>query len=193
MASNPRVYITPEQYLELDRKAEYKSEYYNGEMFAMSGGRAPHNSICANLLAELVMQLRKRPCNAYTSDQRVRIPATGAYTYPDASAVCGEPMFLDETRDTLLNPSLIVEVFSPSTEDYDRGKKSKGYRSIGSLAEYLMIASEEIGVELLSRQLDGTWSIREFTNLNDVVELKSVGVRLALADLYDKVDLTPAP
>ena len=118
MATHPKSYLTPEQYLEIERKAEFKSEYYQGEMFAMSGAREGHNLIVWNLAAELHRQLRAKPCRAYINDMRVRVNATGLYTYPDVAAVCGEPQFLDENRDTLLNPSLIVEVLSPSTEIY---------------------------------------------------------------------------
>ncbi|MGD0774015.1 MAG: Uma2 family endonuclease [Candidatus Solibacter sp.] len=192
MATQPKTYLTPEQYLEIERKAEFKSEYYQGEMFAMSGAREPHNLIVWNLSTELGVQLRKRPCRAYVADMRVRVGATGLYTYPDVAAVCGEPQFLDETRDTLLNPSLIVEVLSPSTEAYDRVRKFKHYRSVESVIEYLMVASESISTELYTRQPDGRWLLAAADRLEDTLDLQSVGVHLALADLYEKVDF-PAP
>ena len=148
MATHPKTFLTPEQYLEIERKAEFKSEYYQGEMFAMGGARWTHNRLVANLIALLHQQLRSHPCQTVPSDMRVQVEATGMYTYPDAIVVCGEPQFLDETRDTLLNPSLIVEVLSPSTEFYDRVRKFEHYRAVESVSEYLLISSERVSVEL---------------------------------------------
>src|ERR1019366_5811608 len=147
-------YLTPEQYLEIERKAEFKSEYCEGEMWplgkppAVSSTKEAHSLIVWNLAAELHRQLRAKPCRAYMNDMRVRVSATGLYTYPDAVVVCGEPQFLDETRDTLLNPSLIVEVLSPSTEAYDRGRMFEHYRSVESVSEYLLVSSERVSAEL---------------------------------------------
>jgi Uma2 family endonuclease len=193
MATHPKTFLTPEQYLEIERKAEFKSEYYQGEMFLMSGAREPHNLIVVNLAAELRQQLRKRPCRTYVNDMRVRVKATGLYTYPDVVAVCGEPEFLDETRDTLLNPSLIVEVLSPSTEIYNRIRKFEHYRSVESVSEYLMIASERVSAELYTRQPDGRWMLTAVDRMEDSLDLQSVGVHLALADLYEKVGLPATP
>jgi Uma2 family endonuclease len=124
---------------------------------------------------------------------RVRVSATGLYTYPDIIVVCDEPQFLDETRDTLLNPSLIVEVLSPSTEAYDRGRKFEHYRSVESLSEYLLVSAERVSAELYTRQPDGRWMLTAAGRLEDSLDLQSAGVHLALADLYQKVDLPPAP
>src|SRR5664279_880128 len=137
MSTLPKSHLTPEEYLAIERKAEFKSEYVQGEMFAMSGAREPHVLITGNTLSELRQQLRKRPCKAYSTDMRVRVASTGLYTYPDVVVVCGDPHFLDENRDTLLNPTVIIEVLSNSTEAYDRGHKFELYRSQESLAEYL--------------------------------------------------------
>jgi Uma2 family endonuclease len=189
MATQPKTYLTPEQYLEIERKAEFKSEYYQGEMFAMSGAREGHNLIVWNLAAELHRQLRAKPCRAYINDMRVRVNATGLYTYPDVAAVCGEPQFLDENRDTLLNPSLIVEVLSPSTEAYDRGRKFEHYRSVESVSEYLLVSSERVSAELYTRQPDGRWLLTAAAHMEDSLDLQSVGAHLSLADLYEKVDL----
>jgi Uma2 family endonuclease len=189
MATQPKTYLTPEQYLEIERKAEFKSEYYQGEMFAMSGAREGHNLIVWNLAAELHRQLRAKPCRAYINDMRVRVNATGLYTYPDVAAVCGEPQFLDENRDTLLNPSLIVEVLSPSTEAYDRGRKFEHYRSVESVSEYLLVSSERVSAELYTRQPDGRWLLTAAAHMEDSLDLQSVGAQLSLADLYEKVDL----
>jgi Uma2 family endonuclease len=192
MATLTKTYITPEQYLEIERKAEFKSEYYQGEMFAMAGARWTHNRLVANLIASLHQQLRSRPCQTLPSDMRVQVEATGTYTHPDVSVVCGEPQFLDETRDTLLNPSLIVEVLSPSTEGFDRGRKFEYYCSVESVSEYLMVSSERVRAELYTRQPDGRWLLTAVNRLEDSLDLQSVGAHLALADLYEKVDL-PAP
>jgi Uma2 family endonuclease len=124
------------------------------------------------------------------ADRRVQVGASGLYTYPDATALCGEPRFLDDTRDTLLNPSLIVEVLSPSTEAYDRGRKFEHYRSIESLREYLLVSAERVSVELFSRQPDGRWLLAAAASMDDVLDLPSVGCRIALADVYEGVALS---
>ena len=192
MATQPKTYLTPQEYLEIERKAEFKSEYFQGEMFLMSGAREPHNLIVFNLAAAFHQQLRKRPCRAYVNDMRVRVGETGLYTYPDLTDLCGEPQFLDATHDTLLNPSLVVEVLSPSTEAYDRGRKFEHYRTVESVREYLLVSSERVSAELYTRQSDGRWLLTAVSRLEDSLDLESVGVHLALADLYEKVDF-PAP
>jgi Uma2 family endonuclease len=161
-------------------------------MFAMGRARQAHNVIVLNLAAEIRQQLRKRTCGAYVNDMRVRVSATGLYTYPDAVAFCGEPRFLDETRDTLLNPNLIVEVLSPSTEAYDRGRKFEHYRSVESVTEYLLVSSERVSAELYTRQPDGRFLLTAANRMEDSLDLQSVGVHLALTDLYEKVEF-PAP
>jgi Uma2 family endonuclease len=199
MATQPKTYITPEQYLEIERKAEFKSEYYQGKMWplgeppAAASTREAHSLIVWNLAAELRRQLRARPCRAYIGDMRVRVNAAGLCVCPDVAAVCGEPQFLDETRDTLLNPSLIVEVLSPSTALCDCGRKFEHYRSVESVSEYLMLASERVSAELYTRQPDGRWMLTAVNRMEDSLDLQSVGAHLALADLYEKVDLTAPP
>ena len=190
MSTLPKTYLTPEQYLEIERKAEFKSEYYQGEMFAMAGARWAHNLILLNLASELRQQLRTRPCAVTSSDMRVRVNAKGLYTYPDVVVVCGEPRFLDERRDTLLNPTLIAEVLSESTEQYDRGRKFEHYRPLESLAEYLLVSSQRVSADLFTRQPDGRWMLTASSRLEDSLDLPSVGCHLALADLYEKVDFS---
>jgi Uma2 family endonuclease len=192
MATHSKTFLTPDQYLELDRKAEFKSEYYLGEMFAMGGARWTHNRLVANLIATLHQQLRSGPCQTLPSDMRVQVESAGMYTYPDVIVVCGEPQFLDENRDTLLNPTLIVEVLSPSSEVYDRGRKFEYYGSLASVSEYLLVSSERVRAELYTRQSDGRWLITAVGRLEDSLDLQSVGAHLALADLYERVDLPPA-
>jgi len=160
-------------------------------MFAMAGAREGHNLISTNTVRELSGQLRSRPCRVYGGDMRVRTVA-GLYSYPDTSVVCGPPEFLDQTRDTLLNPGLIVEVLSPSTEAYDRGRKFELYQSIPSFTEYLLLASDRIHADLFVRQSSGFWLLRSFNEINDLVTLESVNCRLKLADLYEKVEFTSA-
>ena len=183
-------FLTPEEYLKIERQAEYKSEYFAGEMFAMAGAAERHNLLVTNIIIQLGQQTRHRPCRVYPSDMRVRVSATGLYTYPDVIALCGEPKFLDDHRDTLLNPSLIVEVLSPSTEAYDRGRKFDHYQSIESLAEYLLVASDRVHADLYRRQPDGLWVLSPAGQPGDTVELVSIGCRLLLADVYEKVDFT---
>ena len=190
MATNPTTRLTPEQYLEIERKAEFKSEYFNGEMFAMAGAGYAHNLVTANLIATLNQQLRTRPCQVLSGDMRIHVAASDLYTYPDASVVCGEPKFLGNRTDTLLNPSLVVEVLSPSTEAYDRGRKFEHYQSIESVSEYLLISSDRVHADLFTRRADGAWELRRAAKPEDSLELQSIGVRLTLSDLYDKVDLT---
>jgi len=188
MSTLAKTFLTPEEYLKIERQAEYKSEYFAGEMFAMAGAVERHNLICWNILGQFYQQLRGRPCRVYPSDMRVRVTATGLYTYPDIVALSGEPKFLDDHRDTLLNPSVIIEVLSPSTEAYDRGRKFEHYRSIESLAEYLMVASDRVHADLYRRQADGLWVLSPAGESGDTVELPSIGCRLLLADVYEKVD-----
>ena len=193
MSTDPKTLLTEEQYLELERRAEFKSEYYQGEMFAMAGAEWVHNRLVANTVAQFTFQFRSLPCQVVPSDMRVRVSATGLYTYLDVVVVCGDPQFLDERRDTLFNPSLIVEVLSPSTEGYDRGRKFEHYRSIPSLKEYLLIASDRVHVDLHALQPDGHWVLYPAGGLSETIELTGIGCKLALTDLYNRVDIAPWP
>jgi len=189
MSTQPKTFLTPQEYLEIERKAEYKSEYYAGEMFAMAGAQEPHNVIAINALAVLHSQFRGRPCRVYGSDLRVRVSQTGLYTYPDISAVCGQPRLEDDHLDTLLNPNLIIEVLSPSTEAYDRGRKFQQYRTIPSLMQYVLIASDHVYVDVYTRDQEGRWILTSAWKPEDIVELGSVECTMRVADLYDKTSL----
>lgn len=189
MSSQPETYLTPKEYLAIERVAETKSEYFNGEMFAMSGASRKHNLIAGNIFGELRNQLRGRPCEAYINDMRVHVPATGLYTYPDVVVACSEPKFEDAELDTLLNPTLIVEVLSKSTASYDRGDKFMHYRSIQSLAEYLIVAQDEYRVEHSVKQPDGRWLLEEIGTLEKTIELESVLCALALKEIYERVTI----
>jgi len=189
MSSQVKVHHTPEEYLALERQAEYKSEYFNGEIFAMTGASRRHNLVAGNVFASLHGQLRKRPCEIYPSDMRVKVSPTGLYTYPDVVIVCGEPIFDDKQKDTLLNPTVLVEVLSKSTASYDRGEKFEHYRKLDSLAEYLVIAQNKYHVEHYTRQPDNRWLLSETDDMQKTNHLSSIECDLALADIYDKVEV----
>lgn len=184
--------MSPEQYLAVEREAGRKHEYWHGEVYAMAGASRQHNLLVSNLVHLLVGALRDRPCDVYPSDMRVGTAAAEVFTYPDVSVVCGEPKFGDQVSDTLLNPVLIIEVLSASTETYDRGKKFEHYRRIRSVQHYLLVAQSQPLVELYTRQPDGTWSLAELTEpaelgLADTVVLSALRVELAVADIYRRV------
>ena len=184
-------FITPEEYLRMERASEIKHEYYNGEIFAMSGASENHNIVVGSTYSALYGQLRKRPCQIYPSDMRVRIPATGLYTYPDISVVCGTPEFEDDGVDTLINPTIIIEVLSSSTEQYDRGRKFQHYRTIDSLQEYILIAQDGVRIEHFARQ-GNQWILTDAKTINSVLSLPSIECTLALSDVYEKVNFGDA-
>lgn len=192
MSQQIKSYVSPEEYLRLERQSEYKSEYVNGEVFAMTGASHKHNLVAGNIFGELRQQLKGRQCEAYVGDIRVKVTATGLYTYPDVVVVCGEPKFEDEYVDTLLNPTLLVEVLSQSTERYDRIAKSSYYRTLDSLAEHLLVAQDEVRLEQYVKQANGQWLLFECSSIDAAIELESIGCTLALRDVYDKVSLDKA-
>ncbi|HEX3525909.1 MAG TPA: Uma2 family endonuclease [Thermoanaerobaculia bacterium] len=181
--------LTPEEYLEIERRAEIRSEYLDGEMFAMAGASFEHNAIVANLIGELRQKLKGKSCQVLPSDLRIHVPATGLYTYSDVLVVCGEPRLEDHHHDTLLNPTLIIEVLSPSSEAYDRGKKFEHYRSIESFVEYLLVTQDEPRVEQYLRQPAGRWLFTAVAGLDATIALPSIQCELSLAEVYDRVEL----
>src|SRR5579872_395253 len=191
MSTRPTTLLTPEQYLEIERKAEFKSEYYAGEMFAMSGASREHDRLTRELILILSPQVEKHGCELYTSNMRVRVSSTGLYTYPDLTVVCGQQQFLEDDVDTLLNPTFLAEVLSPSTEAYDRGRKSEHYRKLESLREYLLIAQDRRHADLFTLQPSGRWELTEAGGKEDVLELRSIGCRVSIAELYRHIDLPP--
>jgi Uma2 family endonuclease len=184
MSALPHAPLTEEEYLKIERAAEFKSEYYNGQMYAMSGGSYPHGKIIPNLGAELRQALRGKGCSVTTSDVRVRVSPRGFYTYPDIAVVCGAPKFADDQADTLLNPTLLVEVLSPSTEAHDRGFKFAQYRRLESLQEYGLVSQTEPRVEIFRRQASGDWLLSEAAGLEASCRFDSVGCQVALAEIY---------
>src|SRR5690348_6402188 len=189
MSSQPKTTYTHEQYLELDRQSDIRHEYVGGEVFAMTGASRRHNLITANVTSSLNPQLKGRQCEVYASDMRVKISATGLYTYPDVVVVCGSPVFEDQEIDTLVNPTVIIEVLSRSTEGYDRGEKSGHYRKLDSLLEYILISQDKTHIEHYVRQPDNQWLLSEADDLTVLITLPSINCQLALADIYDKVEL----
>ena len=192
MSSQANKRYTAEEYLALERQAECKSEYYAGDIFAMAGASRWHNLIVTNVVRELSLQLKERPCTTYPSDMRIKISPTGLYTYPDVTVVCGEAQFEDTQQDTLLNPTLIVEVLSEYTEAYDRGGKFAHYRKLTSLMEYVLIAQTKPHVEHYVRQPDNRWLLAEADSLHQTLHLPSIDCHLVLAEVYDKVDIVVA-
>ena len=180
--------ISEADYLEGERTSETKHEYHQGEVFAMAGASRRHNLIVMNVIGELRSQLKGRPCRPYPSDMRLRIEATGLYTYPDVMVVCGEERFGDEKQDTLLNPDVIVEVLSDSTESYDRGDKFQNYRRIDSLKEYVIISQNCRKIEKYARTEDGKWVLDETDEDHPAIDLESIGCELALSEVYDKTE-----
>ena len=189
MSSERKTHLTPEEYLSLERKAEIRSEYLDGDMVAMSGASREHNLIVGNLVRELGIQLKERPCEVYANDMRVKVSATGLYTYPDIVALCEEARFEDDRRDTLLNPAIIVEVLSDSTESYDRGAKFAHYRKVPSLIEYVLVSQREYRIEQYARQPHGPWLRSEVRGLAGKLDLLPIQCAVELKEIYARVTI----
>ena len=181
--------LTSAEYLAIERIAPYRSEYFRGEMFAMAGGSPTHSRIKTNILGELRNRLKGNPCAPYDSDLRIKCP-TGLYTYPDVSVICSELELDDEQKDTVLNPTLLIEVLSKNTEAYDRGKKFDHYRTIPSLREYVLVSQEEPMIQRFLRNDDNTWTMNAVTDLNQSIRLQSLGIEIPLAEVYERVEFT---
>lgn len=183
MASLPSTSLTEQQYIEIERLAETKSEFHDGQMFAMAGGSPNHALLSARMCA-LLDRMVPPGCRVFSSDLRIKVPSARLYTYADCSVFCGEPEFAGGHREALLNPTLIVEVLSPSTEGYDRGKKFELYRTLESFREYLVVHQERRHVEHYSRQDDGSWLLRDHSGTEACIVIARLGVRIPLAELY---------
>ncbi|TAN65840.1 MAG: Uma2 family endonuclease [Methylobacter sp.] len=181
-----QTHYTDEEYLTLERNASYKSEFHDGQIYAMTGASRKHNLITVNIAGELRSQLKKRPCEAYINDMRVKSAEARNYHYPDIAVVCGTPHFEDAQVDTLLNPTLLIEVLSPSTEAYDRGGKFAHYRKIPTLREYLLVTQDQPSIERYMRQGD-VWILSEAIGLEASMPLESIDCVLSLREVYDKV------
>ena len=191
MASNPVSKLTEEQYLAIERAAEFRSEFVDGEMFTRAGVSISHLRIQGNLLGEVYEASRRGAFEPFGSDARVRV-SSQAYVYPDLTVVRGEEQSFGEDDDILMNPVAIFEVLSPSTEKYDRGLKSRLYRSIDSLRDYVLVDQEQVRVEQYTRQADGTWTLRDYQSPDDELKIDSIGVAIPLRRIYDRVGILPA-
>lgn len=185
--------LTEIEYLDLERSLESKNEFFAGEMFAMSGGTPLHSQIATNLAREIGNKLKGRDCILYNSDLRLKVEATGLFTYPDLSVVCGPLQFAPGTDDTVVNPRLIIEVLSDSTEAYDRGKKFENYRQMPSLREYLLVSQKEPRIEQFVRQETEQWLLREAAGLEAALALPSLEIKILLAEVFAGVEFVPAP
>ena len=188
MSTAPTCLLTPQEYLARERKAAFRSEFYRGEMFAMAGASKEHTYIKDNLAGETRSQLKGGSCRAMTSDIRVKVNATGLYTYPDMVVVCDEALYEDREVDTLLNPRVVVEILSDSTEKYDRGVKFGHYRQVPSIQEYVLIAQDRPLVERYLRQQDGSWVLMAFDDMARTFDFGSIPVQVALAEIYRDVE-----
>jgi Uma2 family endonuclease len=189
--AKPERRLTEAEYLEIERRADFKSEFFEGEMFAMSGGTRWHSIITANLVRALGNKLSHRGCVIFDSNMRVKVGETGLYTYPDVSVACEEQQFVDGEMDTLLNPTLIVEVLSESTEKYDRGAKFRQYQSIPSLQEYLLVSQDAPRVELFVRQPNGKWLLQQAEGVDGKLESPTLRVVLELSEIFANVRFEP--
>ncbi len=193
MSAVPKVRLTSAEYLTRERAASFRSEFFRGEMFAMAGASFEHTLIKDNLSWALRNALRETSCTTMTADLRVKVSATGLYTYPDVIVLCGPPELEDQHGDTLLNPQVIFEILSDSTEKYDRGKKFGHYRTIATLREYVLVSQDSPLCERFIRESDGSWNLREFRGLEIEFALATVAARIKMADVYQGVTFPPEP
>ncbi len=192
MTIQSQYYITSEAYLALERSGTEKHEYLAGSVYATASASARHSRIAGSAYASLYAQLRQRNCTVYPSDMRVKAVQTGMYAYPDITIVCGNEQFEDDTQDSLLNPVVIIEVLSPSTEKFDRGRKFQSYRTILSLREYILISQDDCRIERFDRQSDNTWIYSEAAGPDGALELSTIQCVLRLAEVYEKVTFPAA-
>ena len=193
MSAQPQPRLTPEEYLELDRAAEFRSEYYDGYMYSMAGASLSHVRIATNLSGELHQALKGGPCEVYATELRLRVNPDRLYTYPDINVVCGELKLADDRSDTAVNSTLLIEVLSPSTEARDRGFKFTHYRHIESLREYILVWQSEPRVEIYRRQPTGEWLLSEVSGLESSCRFDSLGCEIPLFEIYRNVSFDPQP
>jgi Uma2 family endonuclease len=191
MSSLAQARYTPEQYLEIDRKADHRSEYVNGEILAMAGASREHNLIVTNLVRELSLSLRGRPCETYSNDMRVEVSST-RYAYPDVVVACGQPEFKEGQLDTLKNPTVVLEVLSPTTAADDRSWKFAHYRRLETLTDYVMLSQFQPFIEHYMRR-DNQWMLTEVVGIEAVLRLPSIGCDLPLSAIYERVEFAPDP
>lgn len=194
VVANPKKRYTLEEYFELERKSEERFEFFGGEVFCMSGVSREHDQIESNLNFYLRAKLRGRTCRAFLANMRLKVPSAPPYRYADLSALCGEAKFEEIGGvDALVNPSLVVEVLSPSTEAYDRGDKFTHYKSIPGFSEYLLVAQHRPHVTHFAKQPEGSWTYNEYNDLEAVLKLSSLGCELGMAEVYENVAFESPP
>ena len=191
LQTKPR-YYTPEEYLELEKKAEYKNEYRDGEIIAMAGGTTNHNEICLNLAANLKFALRKKNYRVYIGDVRLWIPRYRQYTYPDVMVIEGEAIYADTSKTTVTNPILIAEVLSKSTQNYDQGDKFTYYRSIPEMKEYILIDQQKFHLMQHTKTEDNKWLLSEYELEDNVIKLATIDFAIELSEIYAGVDFSEA-
>jgi Uma2 family endonuclease len=187
VASSPITKVTAEEYLALDRAAGFRSELIDGEIIAMSGGSSRHSKLQINLALEVESALRGTPCQAFSADLRVRV-SPRMYTYPDLTVVCGKPLLADDRQDILLNPKVIFEVLSPSTEHYDRGLKFRSYREINSLTDYILVDQDQARIEQFTRGDAHTWTFRDYQDASELLLIESIGISVPIARIYERIE-----
>lgn len=187
MATNPIPRMTEQEYLAIERASEVKSEFLNGEMIAMSGGTYRHSRLQTDLIVAFSTRLGDRPCLVQASDMRIKIEASGARTYPDISIVCGEPVFADNSEDEIVNPVAIIEVLSPSTENYDRGIKFFHYRRIPTLTDYILVSQSEMLIEHYTKMEGESWILRPLTKPDEQLALANLRVSIPLEEIYRRI------
>ena len=187
MSSAAKAKITVQEYLAMERVSEIKHEFYDGDIFDMTGGTPAHSLIASNIIREAGNALKSRPCVVFNSDLRVKVNPSGLFTYPDVTIVCGQQQFDDDQRDTLVNPTVIVEVLSKSTAIYDRGAKSKQFRKIESLQALILVEQDSPVVEVYRRQPEGNWLLTEATDLSESIEIQPLGISIPLNEIYRNV------
>ena len=183
--------MTAEEYLAFERASETKHEFFRGEVFAMGGASRNHNRATLDTAVALVRSLDGSDCEVFSNDMRVKVPSTGLYTYPDIVVTCEEPTFEDNEFDTLLNPQVVIEVLSDSTEAYDRGKKFAQFRELDSLQSYVLISQKEPRVEVFTRHESGDWMMRDAVGMESTIELSAINVTLQLKDVFKRVEFPP--
>lgn len=187
MALPDKKFLTEEEYLEFENTSEVKHEFYNGEIFAMSGASVPHNIIHSNVFIEIGSRLKGKKCKPFGSDLRIYIEKNSLYTYPDISIICGEILKANKPFDSVVNPSVIIEVLSDSTKNYDRGDKFRLYRDIEVLEEYILIDSTSLLVEKFKKQLDGTWVLTVFESIDQTIKIETIQETFDLSEIYNGV------
>ena len=188
MLAREQKYYTPEEYLALEEAAEYRSEYYQGEIFAMSGSSANHNRIARNLVIALESAFENKPCESFINDMRLLVKKNGLYTYPNVMVVCGQIKFVEGRTDTVTNPVVVIEILSESTQDYDRGSKFMLYRGLETLQEYILIDQTKIYVEQFRRLEDGRWILDNLDQTDDLLRIESIDFKISLQQIYRNVD-----